>query len=124
MTPDCVKVLDLHGNLNFMSENGMCAMEIDDFFKVVGHKWWDLWPEESQSFVKSAFERARAGEIVQFEAGCPTMKHNMRCWDVTVRAIYCPNGRVDKILAVSRDVSGQRSGCAPCGGCLCRYGAN
>ena len=33
---DCIKVLDLDARLKFMSEGGMCVMEIDDFGAVEG----------------------------------------------------------------------------------------
>lgn len=33
---DCVKVLDLEGRLEFMSEGGMCVMEVEDLGAVVG----------------------------------------------------------------------------------------
>lgn len=32
-SPDCVKLLNTEGRISFMSENGMCAMEIDDLIR-------------------------------------------------------------------------------------------
>lgn len=39
---DCIKVLDLDARLEFMSEGGMCVMEVDDFGAIEGACWPDL----------------------------------------------------------------------------------
>ncbi|MDG5726848.1 hypothetical protein, partial [Acinetobacter baumannii] len=36
---DCIKVLDLNGDLTFMSDGGMKVMEISDFNAVKGCFW-------------------------------------------------------------------------------------
>ena len=38
-SPDCVKLLNNKGRISFMSENGMCAMEIDDPDQIAGKTW-------------------------------------------------------------------------------------
>src|SRR5262249_884292 len=41
--PDCIKSLDLDGNLLSMNTPGMRLMEIDDFTSFEGAYWVDFW---------------------------------------------------------------------------------
>ena len=40
---DCIKILDLDGRLQFMSEGGKRVMEVDDFGPLKGCPWPDFW---------------------------------------------------------------------------------
>lgn len=104
-TPDCVKIVNCDGQLEFMNANGMCAMEIDDFAPLKGAEWSSLWPEEDRNRVMAAVRNAAAGKSERFEAFCPTAKGTDRWWDVTVTPILTPDGQVSRILSVSRDVT-------------------
>jgi len=104
-SPDCVKVLDETGRLVFMSQNGLCAMDIDDPAQVTGQFWWSLWPEAEASKLRAAVARANDGEATRFDAFCPTMKGVPKWWDVTVAPIIAVDGSVSQVLAVSRDVT-------------------
>ena len=42
---DCIKVLDLAGRLQWISENGLCAMQIADFANFQGTRWVETWPD-------------------------------------------------------------------------------
>jgi hypothetical protein len=48
---DCVKLINLDGNIQYMNGNGLCAMEIDDFCAVEGQPWADLWPDEARQAI-------------------------------------------------------------------------
>ena len=102
---DCIKVIGPTGQLDFMNRNGRCALEIDDFSKVVGRDWWDLWPEESRHHVLEAVDVARRGESHQFEAYCPTAKGSPRWWEVSVSPLRDEAGELQGIISVSRDVT-------------------
>jgi PAS domain S-box-containing protein len=103
--PDCVKLLNLDGRLEFMNHNGQCAMEIDDLAQIKGKSWWSLWPEAGQPVVQQAVERARGGEIVTFTAPCPTGRGSLRMWEVRVCPVREPNGEIRSLLSISRDVT-------------------
>lgn len=105
--PDCVKVLDTEGRLQFMNANGLGALEIDDFAGVQGQLWWRLWPEASALMAREAVEKAKRGETVEFQAWGPTAKGTPKWWDVIVAPIYHQKdaGRVDKLISVSRDIT-------------------
>ncbi len=40
---DCIKILDLDGRLQFMSEGGKRVMEVEDFGRLKGCPWPDFW---------------------------------------------------------------------------------
>ncbi|UOD29525.1 PAS domain-containing protein [Massilia violaceinigra] len=107
-SPDCVKVLDNGGNLLSMNRNGRCAMEIDDFSPLVGLPWASLWPAEMAATVLTALAAARSGGSGRFEAFCATAKGTPKWWEVIVAPILGADGRTERILAISRDVSGAR----------------
>ncbi len=104
-SPDCVKLLNIEGRISFMSENGMCAMEIDNPDQIAGKTWWDLWPQESRGNLQASFERARDGEEVTFAGACPTAKGDLRDWQVSITPVVEMDGKITSILAVSRDVT-------------------
>ena len=102
---DCIKVLDLDARLEFMSEGGMCVMEVDDFSAVKGVPWPDFWTGDGRVLALSAVEQAKAGRTARFQGFATTMKGTPRWWDVIVTPISGPSGRPDKLLSVSRDVT-------------------
>jgi PAS domain S-box-containing protein len=107
---DCVKLVGLDGNVQYMNINGMCAMEVDDFHMIAGKPWADLWPEDARASILSSYDRAGAGETVRFRAFCPTAKGSPRWWDVTVSAVTDDEGKHAGYLTVSRDATESEEG--------------
>ncbi len=108
-TADCVKVLDLDGRLLHMNTPGLCAMEIDDFGAVCGQAWEATWPAEAQGDIERSLGRAVAGDVSSFQAYCPTAKGTPKWWEVTVSPVRdADGGRVERLLAVSRDITERR----------------
>ncbi len=106
---DCVKVLDLDGQLLQMNTPGLCLMEIDDFGPLCGQQWSTLWPAESLDETERALEAARSGIVYSFQAFCPTAKGKPRWWDVTVSPIRdAADGQVVRLLSVSRDITDRK----------------
>lgn len=102
---DCVKLLNVAGDVLWMNTNGLCAMEIDDHTAVYGREWAGLWPEENRALVADSLRSAQAGETVRFEAFCPTAKGTPRWWNVTVSRVTALDGEDIGFLSISRDVS-------------------
>ena len=102
---DCIKVLDLDARLEFMSEGGMCAMEVEDFGLIRGSYWPGFWQGEERNQAEAAVEAARRGGTGRFQGFCLTLKGTPRWWDLIVNAVGGPDGRPEKLLAVSRDVT-------------------
>jgi PAS domain S-box-containing protein len=106
---DCIKTLDLRGRLEYVNASGLCQLEVDDFERYRGLEWALLWPEPMQDRVRSAVAMARAGSIDRFEGFCPTTRGRARWWDVVVAPVPGADGRVARIVSVSRDVTSRSS---------------
>lgn len=102
---DCIKVLDLDGHVEFMTEGGMCVMEVEDFASIQGACWPGFWEGEEHGRALAAITEAKGGGTGRFEGFARTMKGTPRWWDVIVTPINGPDGTPDKLLSVSRDVT-------------------
>ncbi len=104
-SPDCLKVLDSEGRIQFMNFNGLCQMEIDDFSTFKNTDWCTLWGSENETLVKASIEKALTGETAQFTALCPTAKGTPKWWDVVVSPVGNAGEPVQRIISVSRDIT-------------------
>jgi two-component sensor histidine kinase len=102
---DCIKILDLDGRLQFMSEGGKRVMEVDDFSRLKGCPWPDFWAGDGNAEAKRAVEAARAGGIGRFKGPANTAKGNPRHWDVQVSPIMGVDGKPSHLLSISRDIT-------------------
>jgi len=102
---DCVKLVSLDGDIQYINENGLCALEIDNFSVLKGTAWADLWPDAVQLSIKEAYSAAATGRTVRFRAFCRTLKGAPRWWDVSVSRVTDQQGRLAGFLCVSRDVT-------------------
>ncbi len=105
---DCIKVLDPEGRILFMNGPGIALMEIDDFQALRGAVWTELWPAETRHLAEEALQLAARGVDSHFQAPCPTTKGTLRWWDVAVSAIRGSEGRVERILSTSRDITASK----------------
>jgi len=109
LSADCMKLLDSEDRVVAMNRNGREAMEIEDFERVRGTPWPDLWPAQAQGPLREAIETARRGGTGRFCASCDTLQGRTRWWDVKVCALPVAAGQPGMLVAVSRDVTGTRA---------------
>ena len=102
---DCIKVLDLDGRLQFMSDGGKRVMEVDDFGVLKGCPWPGFWSGDGNRDALAAVEAAKAGKTARFRGAANTAKGNPRYWDVQVSPIYGSSGEVAQLLSISRDIT-------------------
>ena len=103
---DCIKILDLEGRLLWMNESGMQALEICDLGPFVNSSWIRFWEGEDAKAAQAAVEAARKGETSRFTGYFPTTATKQsRWWDVVVSPIRNAEGKPERLLAVSRDVT-------------------
>ena len=107
-SPDCIKVLDTDGRLMLMNENGINLLEIDEFGEFCGKGWETLWPPESREKIATAVAAAVEGTTGHFQAFAPTAKGTPKWWDVVVAPIRDADGRVTRVISVSRDITAGR----------------
>jgi len=106
---DCIKILDLDGRLQFMSEGGKRVMEVDDFAPLKGCPWPDFWAGEGNAKAIQAIDAARQGRTALFSGAADTAKGTPRYWDVQVSPILGRDGRTSHLLSISRDVTVART---------------
>ena len=106
---DIIKVLDLDGRVQFINELGLQALEISDFDAVRGGAWPAFWSEDGRVQALAALDTAREGGSGRFQGRADTFAGVPRYWDVQVTPILSSDGRPDKLLAVSRDITATRT---------------
>jgi formate hydrogenlyase transcriptional activator len=103
---DCIKVLDLEGGLLYMNEGGMQILEICDVGPFLNNSWIDLWDGADREAAHKAVRTAREGGTGRFVGYFETrITRHPRWWDVIVSPIRDANGRPERLLALSRDVT-------------------
>jgi PAS domain S-box-containing protein len=102
---DCIKVLDLDGNLLFMSSGGQQLLEIDNIQPYLNTCWINFWQPEDRPKISEAIAAARVGGIGKFQAFCPSAKGAPRWWDVITTPICNADGQPEQLLTVSRDIT-------------------
>lgn len=106
---DCLKVLDLDARLLFMNKGGMQVLEICDLGPFVNSSWIDFWEGEDREAARAAVREARQGGIGRFVGYFETLiSRQPRWWDVLVSPIRDAEGKPEKLLAISRDVTEHR----------------
>ncbi len=106
--PDCLKVIDKEGRIQYMNVNGLCLLEIDDFKTIKNKLWGDLWDDDNKELVIESVKKALNGETVQFVAARKTLKGSLKWWDVIVSPVRNSDDGIHQILAVSRDITHQK----------------
>src|SRR3984957_17938687 len=103
---DCIEILDLEGRLLWMNEGGMQALEICDLGPLVNSSWIQFWEGEDARAAQDTVEAARKGGTSRFTGYfATTITKQPRWWDVVVSPIRNAEGKPERLLAVSRDVT-------------------
>lgn len=104
-SPDCIKLLDLDGRIEYMSPVGQRLLEIRDLSLILGTPWVDYWKEEDRTRVNAAIVTARAGGVGSFQGELIPGALPPRSWDVRVTPLRGADGTVERLMAVSRDIT-------------------
>jgi PAS domain S-box-containing protein len=102
---DCFKVLSLDGRIEYISPPGLKALGIEDVSQILGARWVDFWNEEERPRLNAAIAAAKAGGIGTFQGDFLTPSGIRKSWDVRVTAVRGEGGEIEKLIAVSRDVT-------------------
>jgi PAS domain S-box-containing protein len=107
---DCIKVLGLDGSLELMSEGGARTLGYDEAnAPPLGASWPGMFEPDGRAAAADAVVCAAAGETARFEASVTTLSGDVLRWDSVMTPILGADGRPEKILALSRDVTAQRT---------------
>ncbi|MBC8321677.1 MAG: PAS domain S-box protein [Bacteroidetes bacterium] len=102
---DCIKVLDLEGNLLSMNDGGQTLLEIDDLNPYLNKSWTDFWKGDYHKAALKAIAKAKKGESAIFTGFSPTEKGTPKWWEIIVSPISNAQGKIYHLLAVSRDIT-------------------
>jgi PAS domain S-box-containing protein len=102
---DSVSVLDLEGRVEYISPPGVRALEIEHAMDLVGRRWVEFWKPQDQAQAESALAQARSGDMGSFRGDSTTARGNSRCWDVKITPARDADGRVERLIVVSRDIT-------------------
>lgn len=107
-SPDCIKVLNLDGQLLYLNTGGRCLLEIDDIAPYLNTEWLCFWDDDHRQQAEQAFAAAASGEIYLFRGYCPTAKGTPKWWEVILSPILDASGRVERVLSISRDITDRK----------------
>jgi sigma-B regulation protein RsbU (phosphoserine phosphatase) len=105
---DCIKVLDVDGNILMMSPVGLEVLGLSDPSQVRGRSWLDLWQDEHRAGAEAALATAAAGMGGGFVGRCPARDGTPIWFDVVLSPVLAASGEPERLVATSRDVTDQR----------------
>jgi PAS domain S-box-containing protein len=104
-SPDCMALLTLEARLIEMTAQSRRLMRIDASSPLENSDWMDFWKGADLESARAAFDAARQGGPGRFQALCPTLDGTPKWWDVIVAPIPGVDGKPERLLAVSRDIT-------------------
>jgi len=102
---DCIKILDLEGRLQFMSPGGQHKLGIRDLGIYLNIPYQEFWKGSDHEAALEAIRKAQQGQSGSFEGYCPTVDGTPKWWDVAISPIFGADGKPERLLAVSRDIT-------------------
>ena len=102
---DCIKTLDLDGNLLSMNKGGQILLEIEDIQPYLHQSWIDFWKDDDNKNARKAVMEAKKGRTGYFEGYCPTTKGTPKWWEIIISPIVDDSGKIFQLLSVSRDIT-------------------
>ena len=105
---DCINVVDPKGQLQYMNPGGQKLLGITEISSYLGLSYEEFWSDSDKASVREALATALAGKMGQFTGFSPTRDGEPKWWDVVVSPILNPDGRVVRLLVMSRDITARR----------------
>jgi two-component system, chemotaxis family, CheB/CheR fusion protein len=106
---DCIKVLDLDGHLLSINACGIRALEVKDLGSALGARYLDFWQESDRKEAEAALQQALKGGVGRFIACFRTPSGVVTWWDEIITPILGAQGKPDKLLVISRDITETRA---------------
>jgi PAS domain S-box-containing protein len=108
-TVDCVKVLDLEGNIQYISPPGLRALEITDERQYLGRPWVTFWRDEDRKRAEDSIALARLGGVGSFQGDTLGPSGTRKSWDVKITPSLDTKGEIESLVVVSRDITELRN---------------
>ncbi len=104
-TRECIKLLDLEGNLLFMNQDGQKMLEISEIGDYLRRPWLDFWKGKDREVAQRSVASARAGVTNTFQGYGATIKGAPKWWENIITPLMDADGAVVQLLAISRDIT-------------------
>jgi PAS domain S-box-containing protein len=108
-SPDCIQLLDLDGNVTFISDLGQELFEIGDFETVRGRPFAEFFPEEHRARVELALRRVCDGQTDRFTRMCPTLGGVVKWWEFIITPVHEIDREPERLFVVARDMSARQA---------------
>lgn len=108
-SPDCIQLLDLDGNVTFISDLGQELFEITDFANVAGRPFTEFFPQEHRPRVELALRRVRGGQTDRFTRMCPTLGGVVKWWEFIITPVHEIDRGPERLFVVARDMSARQA---------------
>lgn len=105
---DCIALLDLDGLVVKANERGSARFARGHADLTPGSSWLDCWRPQDRAAACSAAASARSGFAGKFQGALAGMSADLQWWDISVTPVYDGAGLPIQLLAISRDVTGQK----------------
>ena len=102
---DCILLLNRAGELEYLNKNGRAALQIEDFDRVAGRPWVELWPADTHRHFLDSHGKALRGQSSRFEIFDPGNGSHPHWWDVGVAPVYDGGRKVVHVLLTMRDMT-------------------
>jgi len=102
---DCIKILDMDGRLQYMSPGGWRLLKINDMKIYLNVPYEEFWKGSDREAVIEIMQKAKQGQSGSFQGFCPTADGTPKWWDVSISPVLGPDGKPERLLAVSRDIT-------------------
>lgn len=107
-SPDCIKLLDLAGNLTAFLHGAQELLGINDILPYLNQPWLAFWEGDNRQKVRTAIAAAVAGGEGNFVGFFRTLRDEPKWWDVRISPICDEDGQPVRLLVVSRDVTDRK----------------
>lgn len=102
---DCIKLLTLNGDLEYVSASAKIALGLADTDEAIGQAWRTFWPESAREVLDDAVLAAAAGISARFKGVTRGADGKDRNWEVVVSPVRGTDRLITHLLAVSTDVT-------------------
>ena len=104
-SPDCIKILDLAGNLLSFLHGAHELLGIGDIRPYLNKPWVAFWEGDDRQKLRTAIAAAAAGGEGNFVGFFRTLRDEPKWWDVRISPVLGADGQPARLLVVSRDVT-------------------
>jgi signal transduction histidine kinase len=87
----------------------MRALEIEDAAALLGRRWVEFWDQEDRPRAEAAVAAALNGGVGSFTGESVTPRGIRKWWNVKISPALDAEGRVERLIAISRDITELRA---------------